>query len=173
MTQRYEPVRREQFGDVGAEIAGFARDLVEYLSGEPEPLGDRAQGMPKTDNRALEGWLSMESVVPLLDDPDDGVLQKKGYDALLAFHIALPYNEAERQWLTQVDSASERTPDDLSRLIEGCEDRIMMAGVQQVVSGRDLMRRWTAWRRETDEFAGQGSLDKAREALQSVQALMS
>ena len=47
-----------------------------------------------------------------------------------------------------------------------------MAGVRRVVSGRDLMRRWIAWRREAGEYEGQGSHDQARDALRTMQELM-
>ncbi len=36
------------------------------------------------------------------------------------------------------------------------------------VNGGDLMRRWRAWRREEDEFAGQDSLERAMRALSDI-----
>jgi hypothetical protein len=166
----------EQFGPIGGEIARYAGELIGYFSAEPEGLRAESQDVPKPDYLALEAWLELEGSVPLIDVSMDvdGEDRRKLHDTLLAFHTALPFNEAERGWLDQMhDRLCERSVKDIPRMIEGYEDRIMMAGVQQVVNGRDLMRRWAAWRRETDEFAGQGSLDQAREALLSVQELLS
>jgi hypothetical protein len=44
----------------------------------------------------------------------------------------------------------------------------MSAGIRRVIHGRDLLQRWWSWRRETGEYAGQGSLDQARDALEGV-----
>jgi hypothetical protein len=165
----------EKFGDVGVEIADIADILIEYWSGEPEPLGDPSQVMPDSDNQALGYWLSMESVVPLVEIPYEvtGDVRRQAHDALVAFHVALPYNEAERQWLGQTSRrAGQRKPGDQPERIAAYEDTIMMAGVRQAVSGRELMRRWPTWRRETGEYAGQGALDEARQALRTIQELM-
>jgi len=42
---------------------------------------------------------------------------------------------------------------------------VFSGGMHRVVKGRDLMRRWWSWRRETDEFEGQGSLEQAKVAI--------
>jgi hypothetical protein len=161
----------EQFGPIGGEIARHAGELIEYFSAKPKGLRAESQDMPKPDYLALQDWLELEGSVPLIDVSMDvdGEDRRKLHDTLLAFHTALPFNEAERGWLDQMhDRLCERSVKDIPRMIEGYEDRIMMAGVQRTVSGRDLMRRWIAWRRETDEFEGQSSLDLAREALQEL-----
>jgi hypothetical protein len=75
---------------------------------------------------------------------------------------ATPFTEGERRWL--YEEPSHRTQRGLGELV-GQTAEILDAGVLQVVQGRDVVRRWWAWRRERDEFAGQGSLDEAREAL--------
>jgi hypothetical protein len=165
-----------QFGDVGWEIALFARDLIDHFSAEPEPLGDGSQGMPEADCKALELWLDIDTEVPLIEVPYevDGSVRQQAQDAIRDFHIALPYNEAERKWLIRLSSGRwGRKTEDMPRLLEMYEDRILMSGVQRVVSGRDLMRRWMAWRRETDEFEGSGALDQARQALAKIDELLS
>jgi hypothetical protein len=165
-----------QFGDVGWEIAYFARELITHFSTEPEPLGDGSQGMPQGDCQALEDWVMLDHQVPLIEVPPevDGLVRQQAQDALLDFHIALPYSEAERKWLIGLYlDRPGRTAEHKPRLLELYEDRILMAGVRRVVSGRDLMRRWTAWRREIDEFEGQGALDQARQALVKIDELLS
>src|ERR1700722_5318617 len=121
----------EQFGDIGAEIAQIAEVLIDYFSGEPEDFGDGSQGMPDSDHEALGYWLSMESVAPIMDVPYevDGGTRRQVYDTWVAFHTALPFNEAERQWLDEMSRrVRERLPGDFPRFIEGYEDQIVMAG---------------------------------------------
>lgn len=54
---------------------------------------------------------------------------------------------------------------DIPRFLRPRSPTIVEAGLRRVVKGRDLMRRWWAWRRDLDEFADQGGLDQARAAL--------
>jgi hypothetical protein len=48
----------------------------------------------------------------------------------------------------------------------------MSAGIRQTVRGRDLIRQWVAWHRETDEYAGQNAVGVARSALAGVITLL-
>jgi hypothetical protein len=88
---------------------------------------------------------------------------------LNALHAALPYSEAERIWLHRAGNDPDGTPnwDRLPR-VRRQEAVIVSSGVRQVVYGRELLRRWWSWRREADEFSGQGTLDPAREALREL-----
>jgi hypothetical protein len=171
-------ILNEPFGSVGAEVASYAGDLINYLSTEPEVLGDRSLVMPEYDCQALGDWLEIEEAIPMMEVVISaeimGPVKKKANDALFALHTALPFSEAERGWLIQLfRQLHVPSIEALPGMIETQEAQIISAGVKRVVTGRDLMRRWTAWRRETDEFVGQGSLDQAREALQSMQGLLS
>src|ERR1700730_8263132 len=154
---RFNP--EEPFGHIGTELAFYADVLTQRLADEPEMLGDESGGMPESDWLAFDGWLDFEGTVPLMAIPEevDGPLRSEVFDVLLAFHTALPYNEAERTWLSQITYLQDH--EDMPRLIEEGHHKIMVAGVRRVVSGRDLMRRWVAWHRETDEFAGQDSIE--------------
>jgi hypothetical protein len=165
----------EPFGDVGTEIAYYARELIQSFSIEPE-VCDESGVMPRTDSRALDNWLGLEHLVPLVDVPIEleGDVRQRAHDALSSFHTALPFSEAERSWLVRLFRQLDApTVEAFPIAVETQEAQIMSAGVKRVVTGRDLMRRWVAWRRERDEFEGQASLDKVREALQRVQELMS
>jgi hypothetical protein len=82
------------------------------------------------------------------------------------YRVALPFDETERAWLYDAYEAAWG-PKCIQR-IRAQEARVMSAGLRRVVVGRDLMRRWWAWRRETDEYAGQGGLDAAREGLRAI-----
>jgi hypothetical protein len=166
---------REPFGDVGNEIAQFAGLLIQSLSTDPEAANESGN-MLEEDSLALEYWLELEHLVPIVAVPEelDGDVRKAAHDALSTLHTATPFSEAERGWLLQV--ARQTTPrrvETFPGLVETQESQIMSAGIKLVVTGRDLMRRWTAWRRGQDEFEGQGGLDQAREALVRIQELMS
>jgi hypothetical protein len=165
----------EQFGPIGVEIVHYTRGLLAYLA----PGADAATAgleLQTADAVAIEDWLEMETEVPLLDVEMhvSGNDRQRLNDTLTAFHTALPFNEAERDWLGRVhrEEPGHRTVEARIGVIEAQEGQIMMYGVRKIVSGRDLMRRWITWRREADEYEGQGSLDQAREALGSLRDLL-
>ena len=85
---------------------------------------------------------------------------------LLRLHGAMPFDEVERDWLFEAHDETQG-PNSIT-LIRRREATIVSGGLRRVVQGRDLIRRWWSWRRETDEFSGQGSLDQARDALRDL-----
>jgi hypothetical protein len=177
MTQGHEPTERKgpygPFGDIGDEIAQTAGYLIEYLSEEPEPIAQGMTELSDSDEQILSTWIGMEWLIPIIDVPNeplvDGAIRRQAHDAVVAFHVALPYNEAERQWL---DRKSMGITGEISTFMQGQEDRLMIAGVRRVVSGRELMQRWMMWRREAGEFAGQDAVAEACDALRRVQDVM-
>ncbi len=162
------------FGNIGDEIAGNAKALIGYLSEEPEPVVLGAMEMPASDKVAFSEWIGMEWLIPIMDVPNEplggGVIRRQAHDAVVAFHSALPYHEAERQWLDRTGMGHEG---ELSSYIQGQEERVMVAGVRRVASGRELVHRWILWRREAGPFAGQDSVAEACAALQRIQNMMS
>jgi hypothetical protein len=78
---------------------------------------------------------------------------------------ATPFSEGERRWI--YETPNQRRGQGLEELV-GKATEIMEAGVYGTVSGRDLARRWWAWRRESQEFAGQNSLGEARGSLGNI-----
>lgn len=86
----------------------------------------------------------------------------------LSAHAALPFNEAERGIVCsayRADSGEAGAYREIPSQIRQQEFEIVSAGLGSVVRGRDLMRRWWAWRREADDFDGQDSLSRAKTAL--------
>jgi hypothetical protein len=81
------------------------------------------------------------------------------------FHVALPFTEGERQWLYR---RGREGRGGYLHTFAGQTDKIMEGGVMREVNGGDLLRRWRAWRREDDEFAGQGSLELAMQMLSDI-----
>jgi hypothetical protein len=89
------------------------------------------------------------------------------------YRDATPFTEAEGRWLLNTyrnigfanPSVSQ---EQIFAAINAEEGRIMSSGLRRVVYGHDLLRRWWSWRRQTDEYTGQGSLDAARLALAGI-----
>jgi hypothetical protein len=164
----------EPFGDVGIEIMHYADELVSSLSGEPASL-DESGAMPTADCTALANWLTLEHLVPLVDVPVEleGDVRQRAHDALSALHTALPFSEAERGWLVRLYRHRSPTGEDLPAMIKTCNSEVMDSGIKREIVGRDLMRRWIAWRREDAEYTDQHSVSEARNALEVVRTVMS
>lgn len=164
----------EPFGDVGTEIAYYARQLIDTLSGRPAPERTPTGGMPDSDRKAFFEWITLEHLVPLVDRPSEveGDVRQRAHDSLVKLHTALPFSEAEREWLVGLYRQNPRGPEALPEMAATHEAEILINGVRRSVSGQELTERWVNWRQETGEFANQGSLDVAREALHSVHELM-
>ncbi len=123
-----------------------------------------------SDHRALLASMSFEDRIRSnglpSELPADARAELNGY--LDSWHTALPFNEAERgivcsayRSVSRKVCAYREVPGQLRRQ----EFEIVNVGLRRIVRGRDLMRRWWSWRREMDEFAGQGSLAEAKAAL--------
>lgn len=167
---------RRPIFDMDSQIAHQAGNLLAYLSKEPAHkfMGDGGT-WDEEDRFALDVWTELEQDIYLCDtnrDSDDRMEPVKQFRELcFSFHTALPYSEAEREWLLQ------HTRDVIGRgnefeLIDELEGQIVSAGLRQTVRGRDLMQRWIAWHRETDEYAGQHTIGVARSALAGLIGLL-
>jgi hypothetical protein len=152
------------YGYLGHDTGEYALRVLDALL-EPVPL-ERPRSQPFTweecDKDAMNFLQQFDTGIWLLGPaPDpylDGGDQADFYRAIGRFHAALPFGEPERHWLFKNMDLKEETH-------LGKAEEIMSGGLLRVVQGRDLVRRWWAWRRETDEFAGQGSLNAARAEL--------
>jgi hypothetical protein len=133
----------------------------------PSPSANGANGHQVIVKHWTDGSTSRKKTYIALGGPSVAREQfAEVEDVLFRYHTALPFDEAEREWLWQAYDAAWG-PNSIS-IIRRREARVMSAGLRRVILGRDLMRRWWAWRRETDEYAGQGSLDAARESLREL-----
>jgi len=127
------------------------------------------------DGEALTNYAELEWYVRHIRATDEVSVEEMG-DFVIKLHAlrqALPLTEAERNWI--IDPSLGTVDAHEEHIVESIgihEPELVSAGVRRVVSGRDIMRRWLAWRRETDEYAGQGTLDLAREALRGIVELL-
>jgi hypothetical protein len=164
----------EPFGDVGSEVGDYAFDLLYHLS---VPLAAaKPARFEEPDYLALAALCNMEDIRPLIiaDHPSVvGEGQARLDRMWTALHTALPFGEAERTWLMETRSEHSKVFDhEMPGVIGDQEGNIVASGLRQRVSGRNLMRRWLAWRREADEFTDQGTLDIARDALAGLIGLL-
>ncbi len=162
----YPPSLEQNFAARRDEFRLNAHNLLEYLCA---PVLDHQEAELHDDDRqALEDLSDLEVWETTLNEPliaaDSSYgLVERFEPAWRSFQAALPFTMEERTWfLDPEDTTAERADK------ENQEATIISAGVHKVISGRELVRRWLAWRRETDEFEGQGTLDIAREALRSL-----
>jgi hypothetical protein len=158
----------EQHGPWGSFGSALGRSVILVLRElmDPKSAGPQSREpatWDRSDKSALVRLKDLEGNIGFIEPAPDPVISGTDiYNLFQEFgrlHTALPFSEAERAWLLGKDEQ------DLPDGIIGDSAEIMSGGILRVVQGRELVRRWWAWRREADEFAGQGSLDEARQAL--------
>lgn len=157
-------------GEASAYLAVTAVDIVSQLSHVPQRPDIRRVRWANSDYCTFYDWQELERAVPLAVTElsvDDGC---RLADQLESLHCALPYSEAERRWL-RVNYAEPPTESGRWESIRRQEIAVVSNGLVQVMHGREMLRKWWAWRRETDEFAGQGSLDEACAALNTLASM--
>ena len=176
--------RPGRYGEAGVEAGLFAFHLRDHLPSsdpemppalggrQPDELLDEHPGWTHEDHVVFGYFMDFEDDIALLR-PADEVFDSEQidlFDNLRHFHAALPFNEGERHWLIAAERVAQEIPVPAGTFehMSPMEGEIISAGVKQPVVGFDLVRRWVAWRREADDFEGQGSLDEARSALDLV-----
>jgi hypothetical protein len=101
--------------------------------------------------------------------------------SMVTLRTALPFSEAERNWLYDdpdgkgaIATAQQELGRDVeyNDVVRQSSVRIVSAGLYRVVHGRDLMQRWWSWRRATGEYADAAGLNQARESLSGLIALL-
>ncbi len=153
----------------GAHLLGLSvHDALYDLCDVPSRSEERRGYWVPSDKRAFQGWFNIEDgTTRALADPaitEDQVEHLT--EMLFTYNAALPYDEAERHWL--FNAYDEAWGLGSIGIIRRQEARIVSGGLRRVVYGRELMQRWWSWRRDTDQFTGQGTVDLAREALRGL-----
>jgi hypothetical protein len=163
-----------RFGPIGEDVAWAAGELLGALEGEVPPhQADDDMVLDRHDRNNLNMWTEIVTDLPMIDVPAARHAEKTALHSWVTiFHTSMPFTEAERDWLTNVAMKDTDVAKEVPTVIAHKTDEIMSAGVLQPVNGRELMRRWAAWRRGTDEFVGQGSLEMACVALRGLRHLL-
>jgi hypothetical protein len=169
-----------EYHKIDKTVGRLAYKLLDALSQDITALESDSHGWTEADAESLSlaqetDWLSRLLVPPDTVSPDARVDFMK---ELVSFRTALPLAEAERDWLLDGyrpgktgESLNIASPE-WRETTRKSENQLVSAGISRVVYGRDLLQRWWSWRRETGEYAGQGSLDQARYALEGVIGLI-
>jgi hypothetical protein len=158
------------FGEDGGALGYGTTELLGSLC--VERPGDQPGRWQTEDGVSIRQLMDIERNLWLMTELQDAPvnhLRKYVED----FHTALPFTEAERGMLFRTAGGSEddyipREDDEILSWLEVKEELVVSAGLRHVVRGRDLTRCWLSWRRETDEYKDQGTLDVAREALRAI-----
>jgi hypothetical protein len=156
------------FGDFGYEIGEWALKFLAELQDKPVISGSSsAENRSFADRDAFEAFVELDTGLRFVEaaastgGEEIGDLHRSFED----LHVALPFTEGERRWMLW-DYKNWQGRGLVA--LKGQTVKIMDAGVTSVVSGDDVIRRWSAWRREQDEFAGQGGLELARRSLRDI-----
>jgi hypothetical protein len=165
----------EPYGRGPALLALRASDLLYDLCDVPEWSEAQRWRWVTSDKLAFHGWYSLE--VDLLDAlAEPGLDRTQVYDILnqvTDFRQTLPFDNGEASWLFNAYAPIFFRGDAISVIRQRKPEEIVSCGLRRVVDGRELLRRWWAWRRETDEYRGQGTIDLARAALRALAAKLS
>lgn len=168
-----------RFGGTGEEVGRRAARLLTALSDSVPSFTPDADSMvvwSKNDFGAFENLVELETgirfIAPRADVPGEeiGDLSR----AFARFHTSLPITEAERYWLIDpIENRTDRTFDlHYPATLLDVTEEVVSGGRVQVIEGREVIRRLSAWRRQTDEFEHERSLDDAREALGVVATML-
>ena len=155
------------YGYIGDEAGPNALGLLDNLLAPKAPMPLEIAGTkPRWDESDRDGFHhlvqldeDMACIDPSFDSegPSTGDLIRPWQQLM----TSLPFTEAERHWMIGTAHQYQREQREFPEDIIPIETTVMSAGVRQMVRGRNLVRRWVSWRRETHEYAGQGSLNRA------------
>lgn len=155
------------YGYIGDEAGPNALGLLDNLLATKSPMSLHIAGtVPRwdeSDKRGFDYLIGLDSDMACIDPSFDIEGSSTGelvrpWQELMA---SLPFTEAERHWMIGTARKQRREQREFPEAIIPVETTVVSAGVRRTVRGRSLVRRWASWRRETHEFAGQGSLTKA------------
>lgn len=149
---------------LGVEAQALVLALDRAIYDEPNTLKERAYADP----RILVSMAEYEYMLAGFAIDLEPETSHRVNHFVSIYHEALPFNSGERRWLTRSiiglgeDRLQRRERVDRLAIMEGS---VISGGLPCAVKGGELMRRWSAWRSQTDEFAKAGTFDLARVAL--------
>jgi hypothetical protein len=155
------------YGSIGDEAGPNALGLLDNLLEPKVPVSRSIAGMkPRWDDSDLSGFnylVRLDEDMACVDPSFDveGSATGELIRPWQQLMISLPFTETERHWMIGAARTSQRDEREFPAGIIPVETSVISAGVRQTLRGRSLVRRWVSWRRETHEFAGQGSLTRA------------
>ncbi|MGC2375539.1 MAG: hypothetical protein WA484_16865 [Solirubrobacteraceae bacterium] len=160
------------YGMTGGETGEHALGLLENLLTPKTPMPFKPGETPRWDDTDIEAFdyvMELDGDMRCIDPTfEEGTVNTgETHRAWQPLELSLPFSEGERRWLIQAlrkPSGNTHKPSVRARYPNAflpTEATVVSGGIRQQVEGRDLVRRWASWRRETDEFADQGNITRA------------
>jgi hypothetical protein len=156
-----EPIVPAVEGKAAGYLAVAAVDLRDGLDRVPNVPASGRKQMINADRVTIYDWQELERRVPAAFSELSVESGRTLADQLERLHFAMPYSEAERRWFRIAYGDPEIGWNDMRQ----AEVEVVSGGLRHVVYGRELFRKWWAWRRDTDEFEGQGGRAEACQVL--------
>jgi hypothetical protein len=154
------------YGSSGEEIGGLARHMLDLFSQDIDP----AHGY-HDDAEALSFLLDIDAHRHHIRATGEVSMEEmEEFDQhWKALDAALPITGPERSWLAmRFVWGTDPYYDSVAKDLGGQEAEIVSGGIRRVLRGDDLLKRWIDWRRQAGDYANQGTLDLAREALRGI-----
>jgi hypothetical protein len=164
------------------DVGALAVRSLDSLCREITDLDGDLLGLTPFDYGALGSlseidWLARLLVPPATTPLDNRVAFN---EHMASLRQALPFTDAEREWLLddpdhkhrQTESFMHPNDSQYIRVVRNSEAQLMSNGLYRMVRGRDLIQRWSSWRREKGEYADGAGLNQARESLRGIIELL-
>jgi hypothetical protein len=134
---------------LGSHADALSTDLHES-HGEIPINGDGLPTWSPSDHSAFSTYSDFRYTLDYIEPHDE--TGEELWHAVDLFHAALPFSEGERRWFLDARQAAwsaevEEFVTSFPENIAGAETTITSNGLHQIIKGRELIRRWTAWRR--------------------------
>jgi hypothetical protein len=158
-----EPARNpawSPYGERAPEIADHVYGLALVLRAPHGDVPTTASGEPTWTEDDHNAFGVYGNFCAYLGDLEPAVGIYELSETIDRLHAALPFSEGERRWL--LDVQREISDVELPEGLIGLEAIVTSSGLRTVVQGRELVRRWAAFRRSTDEFARLGTVEEAQ-----------
>jgi hypothetical protein len=157
------------YGELALELGSHAYELSLRLRAPHGDVPTTASGKPmwtEDDNEAFGVYCDFRADLGDLS-PAEGIYEL--LETVDRLHAALPFSEGERRWLIDTKRGMREVPyAKRPKALVGLEAIVTSNGLRQVVQGQELVRRWAAFRRSTDEFAHLGTVDEAIRHAQEI-----
>jgi hypothetical protein len=154
------------FGEQALEIGSHVYELALTLRAPHGEVPTTASGEPtwtEDDRNAFGLYCDFRAYLGDLRSAE-GIYEL--WETIDRLHASLPFSEGERRWL--IDSKRGIPDQEIPAAIVGMEAIVTSNGLHQIVRGGELVRRWAAFRRSTDEFARLGTVEEAEQHAREI-----
>lgn len=169
------------YGEMAARVGVAALDAEAWLSVDPNWHGGKKPRWEESDHESFHRtmdciyWIREAGASRLIEGTIQGRFgPRHEHDRLVAnlgnVHRSLPFDDGERGWLLHGLYARPGSVEHFKTIhqISCSAGHVESSGRMRTVPGKELLDRWWAWRRQTREFEGEGSVIYAQHSLQTI-----